>query len=112
MGKTLIFPVNSVGDPEPITAQTTCQQIEIMEDQSVIGWPTVDYQIHMPGPGNDALSLRKGQRYIITATGSWGNEFFHPGDIVAYINTVSGSSDFTLDETTYLAVTESISLMR
>lgn len=102
-GKTLIFPVTSAA-PQPIVAQTICKEVEVGEDQSVPGFPTVDYVIRMPTAVDDPLTLLKGQRFLFTPTGSpLGKNTLHygyyvPGDIIGYIETVSGSSDFAQDE--------------
>ena len=84
-----LFTVNAVGDPEPITCKTDCKKIIIGEDPSVSGWPTVAYKIRAPHAASAAHQRPAGTRTeFVSAT------HYKTGDIVGYVETVSGSTSF------------------
>ena len=96
---TTTFTVNSIGEPEPVTAHTECQRITIKEDPSVSGWPTTDYLITGSVPGSTPIRCPAGSEYIFEA--SSGANLIQPfkvGTIVGYIETVTGSTTFQQKE--------------
>lgn len=95
MAYTLKFTVNNVGNDEVIVAQTVCRRITFGEDEGVTNFATVDWLWKAP-TSTDYVQRTKGSRMLFEPS---PRIFFHPGDIVAYVKTVSGSSTFSQEET-------------
>ena len=88
--------VNDAADPEEVVAETTCWEIEFGEDESVAGWPTVDWQ-YKRSLTDDWRTRTAGTKAMFRNA---GGQPFHPGDVVAYVQVVSGqgSSVFSKHE--------------
>jgi hypothetical protein len=95
MAKTSLFTVNAVGDPEPVTATVVSSRIEIGEDPSQAGWPTTDYLVRSPLALDSPRQMPAGTIYVFTKP---NKKFFMPGEVVAYVETVTGSTSFFKDE--------------
>jgi hypothetical protein len=93
MAKTLLITVNDVGDPEQVIAQTVCREIVIGEDRSVVGYPTTDYKVRMAESTSDPVQVQAGVLYAFT-----NPRYFQPGEVVGYVETVTGSTSFFQDE--------------
>jgi len=96
MALTRTQTVTDNGDPEEVVAETTCWEIEFAEDDSVVGWPTVDWQFKR-SLTDDWKTRTAGRSKMFRNP---GGQPFHPGDHVAYVQVVSGqgSSTFAKDE--------------
>jgi len=92
---TTTFTVNASGDPEPVIAHTECTEIIVKEDPSVSGWPTVDYNVLGSVSGSTRIRCAAGTEHRFPA--SW-QQAFKPGDIVGYVETVTGSTTFQQKE--------------
>jgi hypothetical protein len=92
-GKTRTVTVNSIA-ATAISAFGYPKSIVVNEDQSVAGWPTVDYMVMKPTAGDQPKRVMAGQAY------NFGKDAgsFVPGEVAGYIQTVSGSSTFAIDE--------------
>jgi hypothetical protein len=88
---TSTMTVNNVGDPEPVIAHIECRSITVKEDPSVSGWPTVDYKVTGAVAGSTPIQCPAGTEYTFEATYM---QCFAPGEIVGYVETVSGSTTF------------------
>ena len=95
MANTKLLTVNNTGDPESVTVQTVCREIIIGEDHSVGGWPTTDYIVRAPLKTSDAVQIQAGKFYAITSP---PGRFFEPGDVPLFVETVSGTTTFFVDE--------------
>lgn len=94
MSTRLITVSDSAGTP--IRAATYCQRITIGEDASVTNWPTVDWFVKKPTTSDGAERQPVGARYTFMPTA----HRFIPGEIIGYVQVVSGqgSSTFFVDE--------------
>jgi len=92
MGSTATFTADATGAPETITANTVCKKIRVYEDAQA---GTVNYLIRMPGAASTAVTRPAGQAIEFVASGS---RFFQPGEVVAYIETATGSASFAQEE--------------
>lgn len=90
--KTSQFTVNSVGNPEPVICTLGCRTIVIGEDPSVAGWPTTDFRIKGAVPGSSFIQRPAGTMYQFQRIS--GQAAFSPGDIVGYVDVVTGSTTF------------------
>jgi len=90
--KTSLVTINAVGDPEEIVATIYCRRIDISEDESVAGWPTVEYQVKGCVNGSEWITKAPGR--ITRFERIDGQPSFAPGDVIALIQTTSGSSTF------------------
>jgi len=90
--KTSTFTVNAVGDPEPVIATIPCKQISVVEDQSVTDWPTLDYRVK--GTEVGSVMVQKPAGTVFTFLCAANEPYFQIGQIVGYIETVSGSTTF------------------
>lgn len=86
----------------PITATVYGNSIQVSEDASLPGFPSTDFVIFKTNPLGGGPSAQGRQ---VTA----GNQYdffkglvvaqpFHPRDIVGYIQTVTGTTSFIVDE--------------
>jgi hypothetical protein len=79
-----------------LTAQTVCKSIIFGEDEAVAGWPTVGWKWKGADPtATDYKGKTAGTKEEFTKA---GGAFFQPGEVVAYVQTLSGSSSFTQAE--------------
>ena len=90
--KTSTFTVNDVGDPEPVIATIDCREIVIGEDPSVSGWPTIGYKVTGTLAGSTAIEKAPGVTFKFISTVN--HPPFKTGDIVGYVETLSGSTTF------------------
>jgi len=91
--RTTTFTVNNVGDPEPIICGSFCREIRLQEDPSIgVSWPTTDYKVYGTGEISTAIQKLAGTTFTITRVPMQG--CFSPGEIVGYIETVTGSTTF------------------
>lgn len=88
--RTKTFTVDNAGDPEPITVQSYCMKVVVYENAQA---GTTDFILRVPfidspgvtKPAGSKAEISRGERYV-------------PGDIVGYIETVSGSVTFAQEE--------------
>jgi hypothetical protein len=92
---TTTYTVNAVGDPEPVIAHTECVEIIVKEDPSVPDWPTVAYNVIGSAPGSTPIGYAAGTEHPFK---SGPIQPFGVGDIVGYIETVTGSTTFQQKE--------------
>ncbi len=92
MAKTFTFTVDNVGNPEPVTVQEPYRQVVIRENASP---PTTDYFVRQPLATSP--QVRKFQGETTGFDAGPGNVFL-PGQIVAYVETVTGSVIFSQEE--------------
>lgn len=95
------FSVNAAGNPEAVIADTVCDSIEIGEDPSVAGWPTVDYLVYKRTvPGQDVATITPRQK-VAGTTYTFRKPkplCYLPGEVVGWVATTTGSSTFFKDE--------------
>ena len=84
------FTVDAVGDPEAITVLGMCRKVYLREN----GGPTVDFNIRAPVKTDGPVQYAMGEEAIIEAR----DNPFQPGEIVGYIETLSGSASFAQRE--------------
>lgn len=89
-GKTRVVTVNDAAFTA-IAASVHCNQITFGEDPSVASWPTTDFLIKKPDTSATAIRRVRGTSYRVEGP-------FTPGDIAAYVQTVTGSTSFFIDE--------------
>ena len=77
--------VDAIGAPEQIVAQSVCKKIVIYENAQA---GTLDYIWRAPNAASPAVTRPAGSKTEFAAP---GGAWFKPGDIVAYVETVSGS---------------------
>lgn len=94
--KTSTFTVNNVGDPEPVIATIDCREITIGEDPSVADWPTTDYEVK--GTVQDSSFVRRPAGTTFQFLKANGLASFGKGQIVGYVQTVTGSTTFQMRE--------------
>ena len=91
---TLALTVNNTGPDETVVAQTVCRSIVFGEDESVAGWPTVNWAWR--GPNSvDYKGKTAGTKEEFTKPNGL---YFQPGEVVASVKTTAGSSTFTQAE--------------
>lgn len=94
--RTSQFTVNDIGDPEPIIVRSVCRHVLVGEDSSVANWPTSDYRIKGVDPSSVMVQRPAG---VLTEFSRRSNQSaFSPGDIVGYVEMVSGSTTFLIIE--------------
>lgn len=86
--------VNAIGADEEIVVQSVCKSIVFGEDESVTGWPTVNWAWRGPD-STDYKTKTAGTKEEFRKP---GGQFFSPGERVAYVKTTTGSSTFTQAE--------------
>jgi hypothetical protein len=88
--RTKTFTVDAAGNPEPITVQSYCMKVVIYEDAQA---GTTDYILHVPAMASSGVTKPAGSKAEISR-----GERYVPGDIVGYVETVSGSVTFAQEE--------------
>jgi len=91
--KTKSFTVDAVGNPEPITVVTTCQQVEIYEDAQA---GTTDYKVRAPSLSDVDVQRPAGAKTLLRP--SHGGRFFFAGETIGYVSTVAGVVTFAQEE--------------
>jgi hypothetical protein len=80
----------------PLTAQTVCKSIVFGEDDAVTGWPTVGWKWKGADPNStDYKGKASGTKEEFVKP---GGAYFQPGEVVAQVRTLTGSSSFTQAE--------------
>ncbi len=92
-GQTRQVTVSSAA-PSAVVATVFTVRVRVGEDLSVAGWPTTDYDVRKPGTGDDPRRVPAGGTYEFVRDG----RPFYPGEIVGYLQTVSGTTTFWVDE--------------
>jgi len=87
--------VNDVGDPEAIVAVTVCRKITVGEERAVADYPTTDFRVRKGAMNTEGTVLLAGLSYTFESS---PGRFFQPGDVVGWVETLSGASDFYQDE--------------
>jgi hypothetical protein len=90
--KTSSFTVNNIGDAEAVAATCTCRRITIGENPGVTGWPTTDFLVTGNEAGSTPIQRPAGTQW--TFENPVLGRGFHAGDIVGYVETVTGSTTF------------------
>jgi hypothetical protein len=93
IGYTSLITVGS-SVPIAVTAHVPTKSIKVREDNSVAGWPTTDFFISKPLSSSPQNRYPLGFQYEFTN----GDMIFQAGDIVGYVETVSGTTTFAQDE--------------
>jgi hypothetical protein len=93
IGKTSLITVGSA-IAVAIVVSIPTNVVNVREDNSVVGWPTTDFYIMKP------LSTSQPNRYPM----GYAYQFLNPngykiGDVAGYIQTVTGTTTFSQDET-------------
>lgn len=86
--ETFQFAVDDVGNAEAVVVPISCKSVEVKE----FGDPTTDYFVRAPALANTQHRRFAGSATIFRAT---GGRAFQPGEIVGYLETVSGSVTFS-----------------
>lgn len=94
--RTSQFTVNDIGDPEPIIVHTVCRHVLVGEDSSVANWPTTDYRIK--GTDNNSAMVQRPAGVLTEFSRQSNQSAYSPGDIIGYVETVSGSTTFLIIE--------------
>lgn len=86
----------------PITATVYGNTIQVSEDVSVTNYPSTEFVIFKVNPLGGAPSTQgrqvsAGSQYDFTK-GLTVAQPFHPRDIVGYIQTITGTTSFIVDE--------------
>lgn len=86
----------------PITATVYGNAIQVAEDASLTNWPSTDFVIFKVnplggGPSVQGKQLPAGSQYDFFK-GINVAQPFHPRDIVGYIQAVTGTTQFIIDE--------------
>ncbi len=92
MAKTFTFTVDNVGNPEPVTVQTPCRRVYIRE-QGAAG--TTDYFVRQPSATDPQERKAAGETTMFEAA---TDNLFQTGQIIAYVETVTGSVTFSQRE--------------
>lgn len=92
MARTYTFSVDNVGNPEPVTAQGPCRKIIVREQGAAA---TTDYFVRQPTNTSPQVRKVSGESTLFD-TGE-GN-LFQTGQIVGYVETVSGTVTFSQEE--------------
>lgn len=90
--KAYTYTVNNVGDREPITVNNYCQTVTIQESPSVADWPTQGFNLSTVASGGDVAQYSPGIAYTFPMRR--GGQLYQPGEILAYIETLSGATTF------------------
>ena len=93
MAKTFTFTVDNVGSPEPVTVQTPCRRVIIREQGAAA---TTDYFVRQPTSTSAQVRKVGGESTLFEATP--GN-LFQTGQVIGYVETVTGSVTFSQEET-------------
>ena len=93
LGKTRTVTVNSVA-ATAIAAAVYSSELTVNEDPSVANWPTTDYLVSKPTSADAQRRIPAGQAYTFRRNAG----VFVPGEVVGYVQTVSGSTTFAVDE--------------
>jgi hypothetical protein len=94
--KTSTFTVNNIGSPEAVVCTVACRLITIGEDPRVPDWPTTDFRITGKDPGSVGIQRPSGTTFTFERTSR--QSAFAPGEIVGYVETVTGSTIFLKSE--------------
>lgn len=85
-----------------ITAAIDTHMITVQEDNSVAGWPTTAYTIKKPTTAATAIQKAAGARTVFQKSAKVSiGDFpfaFKAGEVVGYIQTVSGTTTFAQDD--------------
>ena len=90
--KTSTFTVNNVLDPEPVIVTSMCRSVTIGEDPGVAGWPNSDYRVKGTAADSALTTQPAGTRF--TFERRTGQPAYSPGQIIGYVETVTGSTTF------------------
>ena len=86
--ETFTLTVDDVGAAEAVTAPVACKTLEVREQ----GDPTTDYFVRAPAAASPQHRRFAGSATIFRAP---AGRMFQPGEIVGYLETVSGSVTFS-----------------
>jgi hypothetical protein len=92
---TFLFTVDAIGSPEAVVAQSWCRKIMLRENNQDAA-TLLPFQIRIPDATSPAVRCVAGATLIIKAVE--GKRPFFQGDIVGYIETLSGSAVFAQTE--------------
>lgn len=92
MPRTRTFAVNDVGDPEPVMVQTYCNRVTVAEDPGASGWPR-DFNVRAPDKTSPAFRKPGGTSQLFQSVSE--HVKFTPGQIIGYVETVSGAGATT-----------------
>lgn len=86
--ETFTFTVDNLTTPEAVTVPVSCKSVEVREQ----GDPTTDYFVRAPTSTSPQHRRFAGSATIFRAPGL---RVFQPGEIVGYLETVTGSVTFS-----------------
>ena len=92
-GKTSLLTVSDVS-PTAVTASIWTPAITVVEDGEN---PTTAYEVRKSASNADPLTRPTGSSYTFEKSG----RYYAPGEIAGWLQTVSGSVDFSVDESGY-----------
>lgn len=86
----------------PIIATVYGNRIQVQEDVAVTNWPSTNFTIFKinqigGGPSSQGKQVTAGAPYDFFK-GVTVSQPFHPGDIIGYIKTLTGTTVFIVDE--------------
>lgn len=88
MLRTSVFTCDDQGDPEPVTITTPCTEVSIAPQDGV-----TTYRFRAPNKDSDGVLKYNGQETRIRV-----RSFFYPSQVVGYIETLSGSAVFQMEQ--------------
>ena len=94
MAITRLVTVTSIAATE-LRASTYCHYVQVGEDGSVVNGPTVDFTIRKMSTAADPLTLIAGTKYMFQPLPP---HTYLPNELLGYIECVSGTSTFFIDE--------------
>lgn len=93
MSKTYQVTVNAAGQTQ-ITAQTQCSEVTVQENIGIGTYPTSDFLVFKPNAAATGIRKQGGSAYTFKSdSGGW-----LPGDVIGFLQLVSGSTTFDVDE--------------
>lgn len=93
MAITYRFTVDSTGSPEAVVVQTVCRVIDLGEVRDATS--PVAWTLRRPLATSDAEPQYAGTGVRLESP---SGRYFQPGEIVAYVETASGSTTFVQSE--------------
>src|SRR5258705_375362 len=89
-----LITVNAISKT-PVVALTVCRRILVQEDPSVAGWPTSEYQVYVPTTADGPKQKDAGAEHLFEKP---ERSYFTPGDIVGYLELVSGGGSTSFNQ--------------
>jgi len=94
MGKTRQVSVTNSAATAVTMFAAGAENIRVMENRGVAGWPTSDFLVMKPSNTDVAIRVPAGSSYTFNCI----QKLHALGDTLGYIQTVTGSTTFDVDE--------------